>query len=88
MEVDVIPRSGGTFIRVLSVICMCVPMCDISIVLYCYVSTLTPLYVRPPNDKPQPYIIYNHSPIPNTTIGTYTPTAKKPCQTAVAASRP
>ena len=39
---------------------MCVPMCDISILLYCYVSTLTPLYVRPPNDKPQ--TIYNIQP--------------------------
>ena len=31
---------------------MCVPMCDISILLYCYVSTLTPLYVRPHNSHP------------------------------------
>ena len=32
-------------------ICMCVPMCDISILFYCYVSTLTPLYVRPLNQQ-------------------------------------
>ena len=58
-------RRGGARIRwkqmssldqlciyhVLMSICMCVPMCDIFIILYCYVSTLTPLYVRPPNPQ-------------------------------------
>ena len=37
-------------------ICMCVPMCDISILLYCYVSTLTPLYVRPLKQQTTNYI--------------------------------
>jgi len=32
-------------------ICMCVPMCDISILFDCYVTTLTPLYVRPLNQQ-------------------------------------
>ena len=61
MEADVIPRSEGTFTAssTRTSVCMCVPMCDISILLYCYVTTLTPLYVRHSIHKPKLYTSLN-----------------------------
>ena len=52
MEADVIPRSEGTFLQFrMRSSSVCVFLCETylfyCIVLYCYVSTLAPLYVRP-----------------------------------------
>ena len=63
MEADVIPRSEGTFsaYTFFDALSVCVFLCVTYLfysIVYCYVSTLTPLYVRPLN---QQHTNYNYS---------------------------